>query len=215
MQTPGIEAWLLSKENAALLANQLSQRTDFREHNSSALAIQNGQAASISLVHPTNFMRSVLFRPGTWPGYEVQTGQVEEGFSMELSVLKSLDGETIDAVVKCHVDQVEKMLPVAIDVPQANQAQRVQIQVPQMVSWRLHERFRWPQKEVLLISAGVVATPDTGRATATVRIPNPFKPAAPRADGLMFVEYLGPTTTSQNGSAPPERTGAIDVRGRY
>ena len=37
--------------------------------------------------------------------------------------------------------------------------QRVEIQVPQIVSWRLHERFRWPTNQVLLLSCGVVATP--------------------------------------------------------
>ena len=224
IETPGIEAWLLTKENAALLTDQLRKRTDYRDRNSSALVIQNGQAAAISLLRPTSFMRSVLFRPGTWPGYEVQNGQVEEGFSLELNVLKSLDGATIDAVVKCQVDQVERMLPVTIDVPQANQtSQIVQIQVPQMVSWRLHERFRWPANEVLLISAGVVATPETGRATAPTFVPNPFKLGAPRADGLMFVDYLGPTVTAAataaataaGETAPQPRTGAIDVRGRY
>ncbi len=215
VQTPGIEAWLLTKENAALLANELRKRTDYREHNSSAVAIQNGQAATISLMRPTNFMKSVLFRPGTWPGYEIQTGQVEQGFSLELSALTSIDGQTVDAVIKCNVDQVEKMVPVYIDVPNGHQSQRIQIQVPQVVSWRLHERFRWPEKEVLLISAGVVATPGTGKATAALSIPNPFKLTPPRADGLMFVASSGAASASQLQTAPGARTSGIDFRGRY
>jgi hypothetical protein len=215
VQTPGIEAWLLTKENAALLANELRKRTDYREHNSSAVAIQNGQAATVSLMRPTNFMKSVLFRPGTWPGYEIQTGQVEQGFSLELSALTSIDGQTVDAVIKCNVDQVEKMVPVYIDVPNGHQSQRVQIQVPQVVSWRLHERFRWPEKEVLLISAGVVATPGTGKATTALSIPNPFKLTPPRADGLMFVASSGAASASQLQTAPGARTGGIDFRGRY
>lgn len=39
------------------------------------------------------------------------------------------------------------------------QAYTGQINVPQVASWRLHERFRWPADEVLLLSCGVVAAP--------------------------------------------------------
>ena len=54
---------------------------------------------------------------GAWPGFEAQTAQIEEGFSLEFHPLLAVDGKTIDAIIKCHVDQVEKMIPVMIDVP--------------------------------------------------------------------------------------------------
>ena len=34
VQSPGIDAWLISKENAALLIAELRRRTDFQQHNS-------------------------------------------------------------------------------------------------------------------------------------------------------------------------------------
>jgi hypothetical protein len=216
VQTPGVEAWLLSKENAAIVADQLRRRTDYREHNSSALVIQNGQTSAISLMRPQSFMKSVHFRPGTWPGYQVENGQVQQGFSLELSPLLSLDNRSVDAVIKCHVDQVEKMVPVWVDVPNGYQSsQRVQIQVPQMVSWRLHERFLWPADEVLLVSAGVVATPGTGKATTAFDIPNPFSLSPPRADGLMFVETKGGSLVVPTAPSPGVTAGGIDYRGRY
>jgi hypothetical protein len=203
IQTPGVEAWLLTKENAALLVDMLRKRTDYREHHSADVPIHNGQPSAISLMRPRTFMKSVQFQSASWPGYQLETGQVEEGFSFELSPLLSIDGATVDAVVKCHVDQVEKMVPVSIDVANTQGNQRVQIQVPQVVSWRLHERFRWPTTHVLLISAGIVATPGEGKTTTPLMIRNPFEFVPPRADGLMFIQCKG---DAAHALLPPSRT---------
>ena len=59
-----------------------------------------------------------------------------------------------------------------------------------MVSWRLHERFRWPTNQILLLSCGVVASPGPERPT-TLGIPNPFARGGGRADALLFVESRG------------------------
>lgn len=217
VQTPGIEAWLLSKEDAAVLLADMRKRTDFREHNSANLLIHNGQAGNVAVQRPKTYMRSVNLRPEVWPGYQMEMGQVQEGFTLELSPLLSKETGTVDAVIKCNVDQVEKLVPVSIDVPTpADPRQRVEIQVPQMVSWRLHERFRWPKDQVLLISAGVVATPSAGRATA-LGFSNPFDTSPPRADGLMFVESQGiplqlPAATGRPAAAVTSRP---SVSGRY
>jgi hypothetical protein len=155
-------------------------------------------------------MKSVRFQTASWPGYQLETGQVEEGFSFELSPLLSIDGSTVDAVIKCHVDQVEKMVPVTVDVGNTQGTQRVQIQVPQMVSWRLHERFRWPSNQVLLISAGIVATPGEGKTTTPFMIPNPFEFAPPRADGLIFIQCKG---DAAHALLPPSRTANAGAAG--
>jgi hypothetical protein len=44
VQTPGVQGWLLPKENARLLISELSRRTDFREYNSSQQLVNNGQS---------------------------------------------------------------------------------------------------------------------------------------------------------------------------
>ena len=75
-----------------------------------------------------------------------------EGYSLEISPLASLDGQSMEVAIACRVDQVEKLIPLAIDIPIGMQSQRAQIQVPQVASWRLSERFRWSAGEVLLVS---------------------------------------------------------------
>ncbi len=211
--TPGVQAWVLSKEDAAVLLDDLRKRTDYRQHNSANLLIHNGQTGKVSIRRPKDYIRDVAAQG--WPGHQMEKGQAEEGFSLELSPLLSKDRQTIDAVVQCRVDQLERLVPVAIDVPSATVArQRVEIQVPQMAGWRLKERFRWPRSEVLLISCGVVAIPSAGRPT-TLGISNPFATSPARADTLLLVECKGKTSPTPAGKRPEERIGSLNYRDRY
>ena len=214
VKTPGIEAWLLSKEHAAVLLDGLKKRSDYKEHKVADLKIHNGQSSTISMLQPRTFVRSVQ-ATNQWPGYELQSDQIEEGFSFEVSPLLSQNDQMMDTVLKCSVDQIEKFVDIDIDLPEiAGQRQTVKVQIPQMVSWRLHERFRWPADKVLLISCGVVARPEQGVANAPTFI-NPFGGGPPRADGLLFVEYKGPAKTAAGVPIRTAQPTAIDNRGRY
>ena len=150
-----------------------------------------------------------------WPGFETQTGQFDEGFSLELSPLLSMDEGTIDAVLKCNIDQVEELVPVVIDVPtQAAPRQRTKIDVPQISHCRVHERFRWPANQVLIISLGMVATPVPVTDANPFKLPLPGTMGPPRADLLVIVENRGKV-----GQAPAvTRAGGGQVKayhGRY
>jgi hypothetical protein len=215
VQMPGVEAWLVSKENAAFILSDLSKRTDFREHNSPNLVIHNGQAHTISKLQPKQYVRSVRPRDGVGTGYDNDLVQLQEGYTLTISPLFSLDRKTVDAVIKCEVDQVEKLIPISIDLPGAGGLkQRVQVQVPQMVSWRLHERFRWPSDQVLLLSCGVVAAPapDKGGAVAIV---NAFTTTSGRADALLFVDCQGRAPSAPREAGGPAATTGNRYRGRY
>ena len=215
VQTPGAEAWLMAKEDAAVLLADLRRRLDFQEHNAPNLLIQHGQTHIISRTRPRHFTRSIVPRPQAWQGYELQPGQVDEGYTLELSPLLSLDGKTVDAVLKCRVDQVEKLVSVPVDVASPiDTRQRVEVQVPQTASWRLHERFRWPSSQVLLISCGVGASPNKSRSTPLgVSTPLPTGPA--RADGLLFVEFKGPANKMLTAVGGEFRTSSQPAVRRY
>lgn len=215
VQMPGVEAWLVSKENAAFLLSDLSKRTDFREHNSPNLVIQNGQSHKISRLHPKQYVRSVRLRDGLVPGFDNDVVQLEEGYTLTISPLLSLDRKTVDAVIKCEVDQIEKLIPITIELPgPSGQKQRTQVQVPQMISWRLHERFRWPTDQVLLLSCGVVAAPapEKGGAAALV---NAFTTTSGRADALLFVDCQGRSPAIPREASGPAATTGNLYRGRY
>ncbi len=196
VQSPGVQGWIMPKENAAVLLSEMSRRNDYREYNSPQQLIPNGQSMLLSTMRPRSYIKGVVPTQNVWPGYQPEQGQLEEGFSMEFSPLLSLDGATADAVIKLRLQQVEKMLRVKLEVPTpVAQNQRMEIEVPQMTMANLHERFRWPSDQVLLLSMGVIATPGPARGNL-VTDALPMLKSAPRADALVMVEMKGPVMPS-------------------
>ena len=201
VQSPGVQGWMLAKEDAALLMSELRRRTDYREHNPPHQMVKNGQALVVSSMRQRPYIKGIIRTGQTWPGYQPEMGQIEEGFSLEFSPLLSQDTKTVDAVVKLRLAQVEKMMSVKLEVP-SNIApnQRAECQVPQMTMVQLHERFRWPTDQVLLLSTGVVATPGPKKPNIlTDSLPLSIGQSAPRADALLFVENRGPVAASLPG----------------
>ena len=204
VQSPGVEAWLVSKENAALLRNGLSKRVDYREHSSGRLTAHDGQAVQLTKTKPVQFVRNLRWAgsaPGSAPSAQPEMDTIDEGYRLELSVLSSLDNRTIEATVDCEVDQVERLNNVKVTVPGgANYPLQMNLQVPQLVSWRLKERFRWPADQVLVLGCGVVANPEPKTGN---RMPLIGK-RSDRAEALLFIDYRGPTT----GASVPRTAGA-------
>jgi hypothetical protein len=221
VQTPGVQGWMLAKEDARLLVDELSRRTDYREYNSPQQLVGNGQSFVISTMQPRSYIKGAAVTQTAWPGYQPEMGTLEEGFSLEFSPLLSLDLASADAVVKVRLNQVEKMVPVKLDLPTTVAPnQRVEIDVPQLTMANLHERFHWPTNKVLLLSMGVVATPGPTKdnpITEAVTDAMPMFKSPPRADALLFVESVGQLAPSATPAAPvraaslPQQT----FQGRY
>lgn len=200
VQSPGVQGWLLAKEDARYLISELSRRTDFRDYNSSQQLVNNGQSILLSTMQPRSYVRGAIATQAAWPGFQPEMGTIEEGFSLEFSPLLALDLASADAVVKLRLSQIEKMLPVKLDLPSnISPNQRVQVDVPQVTAANLHERFHWPTDKVLLLSMGVVATPGPSKDnpfTDAVTDAVPMLKSPPRADALLFVESAGITQPS-------------------
>ena len=205
VQTPGVCAWLLPKEEAAILLADLQRRSDYREHSSPHLLVNNGQSTVVSAMRARTYVRDVQPRPDAWPGFEAQPAQINEGFSMEFSPLLSADRRTIDAAIKCEIDQVEKLLSVILEVPTvASPRQRAKIEVPQVSHFRFNERFRWPTDQVLVVGMGMVALPVPVDGTPSVAgLPLPLPSSPPRADLLVVVESKGPVAETPGAAQAP------------
>ncbi|MCE5267704.1 MAG: hypothetical protein LLG00_07450 [Planctomycetaceae bacterium] len=203
VRTSGINAWVLAKEDAAVLMGELRRRSDFREHNSPYLMVNNGQSSLISTMHGRSYVREVTPRPNLPAGFEPVTAQIDEGFALDFSPLLSADRRMIDATIKCEINQVEKMNQVVVEIPsQMSARQRTEIDVPQMTHFRFHERFRWPVDQVLVIGLGVVALPiPVNNASLLPGVPLPMGGSPARADLLVFVDCKG--RTSPAAAIPP------------
>ncbi len=222
VQSPGIQGWLLAKEDAQLLISELARRTDYREFNSPQQLIANGQSIVLSTMRPRQYVKGAIPTQTQWPGYQPEMGTLEEGFSLEFSPLMSLDLASADAIVKLRLNQIEQMLPVKLDLPTVVAPnQRVSVEVPQMTTANMHERFHWPMEHVLLLSMGVVATPAPTKndpLTDTINSALPMFKEPPRADALLFIESRGQVTPAQAGAAAPVQTATAPSRnfqGRY
>ncbi len=224
-QSPGVHAYLVSKENSAMLLAMLRGRTDFRELSSVDLVVHNGQSQVLEQVRGRNFVQDFQPVQGAWPPYMPTTGEIKEGYQLQLSPLLSVDKQTVDLVVKCDIDQVERLANVSLDLPlQTGQTFTGQINVPQVASWRLHERFRWPADQVLLLSCGVVAAPQgkpnaslLGQGTSLLGLDRILSPGGDRADALLLIEYRGDATgrvPSAGGNTAQQPTSPLS-RGRY
>ncbi len=224
-QTAGVEAWLMSREDAAVVLADLRRRSDYREHSSPNLLLANGRLQTIERLRPLAYVKGIRPAAFSTAAPLLEMGQIDEGFTLTVSPLLSLDQKTVDAVVKLETVQVERLNDVAIATPTpANPRQMTQIQVPQTSRWRLHERFRWPTDEVLLISCGVVAAPNL-ESTSVFPLPNlentgifPLRnlgPRPPRVDAILALEYKGPLGEI---AAPEPQTATAaqqNYRGRY
>ena len=202
VKSPGVEAWMVSKENAAILLSQLSRRGDFKQHSGGRLTNHDGQSFVMQKTKPVQFVRSLQWVPNQVPNYQPLISSLDEGYRLSISCLSSLDDNSIEAVVKCDCDQIEKLSTVKVNVPGVNGgSESINLQVPQLVSWRVHERFRWPNDQVLLLSCGVVASPDSDSGGG-LRLPG--RTQNKRGDALLFIEYRGPATGATIGTRPPQ-----------
>ena len=202
VRSPGIEAWLISKENAAILQGQLNRRADFKNHSGGRVAGPDGQTFVLEKSTPVSFVQALEWTPNQYPNYQPKTETINEGYRLALSCLTSLDNRTIEAIIDCDVDQVEKLTPVKVDLPAPGGAlTQLDLNVPQLVSWRLNERVRWPADQVLMLSCGIVASPEAkqdlprGAFQMLSRFQN-----SKRTNALLFIEFRGP----QSGATVPQ-----------
>ena len=203
VQAPGLEAWLMTKENAALLGGRLRARGDYQERNSGDLPVVNGQQYTLKRTQPIELTRSIGIVNDGVARYQPLIDRIENGLTLDFSSLNSLDGQTIEAIIGCEINQVEDVQLVTVNLPTAGgQTQPYQLQIPQLVSWEIEERFRWPSNMVLVISCGVVATPGPQKE-ALFGLPSLLNGTQGRADALMFVEYKGPARTIPGSNPNP------------
>ena len=202
VRSPGIEAFLVSKENAAILQSQLARRADFKRHSGGRVAGPDGQTFVLEKATPVSFVQALQWTPNQIPNYQPKTETINEGYRLALSCLTSLDNRTIEAIIDCDVDQVEKLTPVKVDVPAPGGAlTQLDLNVPQLVSWRLNERVRWPSDQVLLLSCGIVASPEAKQnlPRGAFQMLSRFQ-ASKRTNALLFIEFRGP----QSGATVPQ-----------
>jgi len=216
VQAPGVSAWLLTKENSALLGALIRSRNDVVETALPQITLFNGQSSNIEQLRSRNYVREYTRQEQPYPVYIPVSDEIQEGYKLQFSPLLSTDMRAMDVSLKCSIDQVERLNNVTIDLPAANGTMTTaQINVPQLVSWRMHERFRWPTDQVLMLSCGVIAAPNNNSAAPNSLFGSPAMAASngilglgkllpnaagTRSDALLVMEYIGPAAANLTAS---------------
>ena len=182
--TPGVQAWILSREAAAMLVGRLKARGDCQELPTGLTLAANGVPTILAGGRTRPYVKDVAIRPDIWPGWQRLGATCGEGFELDVHPLIAGDGMAVEAVIRCRIDQIERMAAVTVTVPTADR-QRVQIEVPQVSAVRIGERFRWPVTQCLVIGLGLVPWPVPGQNTASTAA---FLTDAKRTDVLVVVE---------------------------
>jgi hypothetical protein len=166
--TPGVHAWILSREAAAMLVGTLKARGDCQELPTGATLAANGVPTVLAGGRTRPYVKDVAVRPDAWPGWQRLDASCGEGFELDVHPLITTDRMAVEAVIRCRIDQIERMAAVTVTVPTADR-QRVQIEVPQC----------------LVVGLGLVPWPVPGQnASSTAALLTDAK----RTDVLVVVE---------------------------
>ena len=214
VHSSGVQAWMMAKEQAAVMQAGLKNSPGYVQHNSPNLMVGNGSVHSIERFMPRNYRRAIL-PSKSWPGYTVDSARINEGYSIRISPLMTLDKNSIDVALKCRVEQIEKMESLPIPTPYENQTGRLAVDIPQVSTWQIHERFRWPIDKVLLVNRRIVAMPGLRRSANLPVVSQLVKTRPKAADALLFLEVKRIERSGVARKGAEYRTSQLDSRGRY
>jgi hypothetical protein len=155
--TPGVQAWILPRENAVAVVARLRSRSDATELPTGPVQAGNGLPATLTGGRRQEYVQDYAATPAAWPGWQPQRTGCDEGLSIEFHPLVSGDGTVVDAVFKCRIDQIERMAQVSLPAPAGGPP--IAAQVPQVAAVRIGERFRWPASHTLVVALGLVPWP--------------------------------------------------------
>ncbi|QGJ71209.1 Hypothetical protein PBC10988_29130 [Planctomycetales bacterium 10988] len=197
-ETPGVSAWVMRREDMALLLADLGNRMDYSELSSPSLQVANGQTFAQVATRPRPYNASLGNVGGVAGIVAPQLAQVQEGWTLEFTPLLNLDGTEIESILRCDITQVEKLHSYSVDLASpVAQGQRARLEVPQVVQYRLSERFRWPSNMVLLVAMGMTPNPQPNTQTGW----NWFGLASSRGEILFFIDRRGPSLSTAGASA--------------
>jgi hypothetical protein len=175
--TPGVQAWILARENAAEVVARLRARSDCQELPTGPVLAANGLPAILTGGRKLPYVQDV----GP-PGWQPSSGACDEGLAIDVHPLLVADGTAVEAVFRCRIDQVERLAPVTLPAP-AGVRGRLQMEVPQVAAVRVGERFRWPSSQTLVIGIGLVPWPVPAQNTVPALVPD-----AKRRDVVVVIE---------------------------
>ncbi|MBT4887365.1 MAG: hypothetical protein HON07_09150 [Planctomycetaceae bacterium] len=204
--TAGVQAWVVPRENSAELISRLLARNDVEELPVGPVFAANGVPATLSGVRERSYIQDITINSSLPNGWQPLSATCREGLSVDVQPLVSLDGELVDMVLRCRIDQIERMASVSVAVPVGNRPD-VKLEVPQISAVRIGERFRWPVSRTLVIGLGLVPWPVPGQnKAASAGLFTEIK----RSDAIVVIEPRLRNKVPQQSAMPPSDLGWME-----
>ncbi len=206
--TAGVQAWVVPRENSAELLNRLLSRSDVEELPVGPVFAANGVPATLSGVRERTYIQDITINPALPNGWQPLSATCREGLSVDVQPLVSLNGELVDAVLRCRIDQIERMASVSVAVPVGDRPD-VKLEVPQISAVRIGERFRWPVSRTLVVGLGLVPWPVPGQnKAASAGLFTEIK----RSDAIVVIEPRLRNGKPEQSASPQSDIGWIQSR---
>ncbi|MCL2006056.1 MAG: hypothetical protein FWG73_07800 [Planctomycetaceae bacterium] len=212
--TQGVQGWIMEKEAAQSLFQELSRRSDFRELLPPQTPLAHGIGHNVSIIRQRQYLRDVQPNASAMHGYAEDRVTIDEGIGLSITPLAMLDGRHMAATIKLDIIQVERMFTTMLEIATAsNPRQRVHIESPQLAHFKLDEVVGFPKNRVLLLDLGTIPLPNTieGDTRSVIEeISRGINPAR-RGNVLVFIEATSvgaiPAVNSSPSAVPvPART---------
>ena len=211
--TPGVQGWIMDRNNAQNLVSELSRRADFRELIPQQPFIAHGIQHNVAVTRQRQYLRDVQANSAALHGFAEDRVSIDEGIGLSITPLALLDGRNMAVTVKVDIIQVERMFTTTLEIATAtNPRHRVQVESPQMAYFRLDEVVGFPRNRVLLLDLGTIPLPNTMDEVSRNlfdEIARGINPAR-RGNVLVFIESTSagavPAVSSSPSNAVPVRT---------
>ena len=193
--SPGVEGWELDKAGARALLQEVGRRTDFQDIVAPQFLIPNGVLHQVAPKRQRTYLRDVQPNAAALNGYAEDRVTMNEGFAVSFVTLSRLDGQFADSAIKVDIVQIEKMIPIMLEIPTAaNPRQRVELEKPQVSTFRLDEMINWRKDKILLLDLGMVPIPPQQSQTENTgvigNIAKNLSTTGHRANVLLLVECV-------------------------
>lgn len=186
------QGWLVEKSELDKVYAEVRKRSDFVLLNSARGVVPNAETFGLASVAPKRELtRDVRLDSSAPAGYVSDVAAVDEGFRFEATPLLSVNGETVETLVRYRATVVEKTSTFGMRVPTSTAPrQRLEVERPSIVACDVRTKLAFPRTKGAILDLGAVPMilPKTAEASGIVESVSRF--VAPQSAFYNVVVFL-------------------------
>lgn len=186
------QGWLVEKTELEKVYAEIKKRSDFVLLNSARSVVPNAERFGLASVAPKRELtRDVRLDSSAPAGFVSDVAAVDEGFRFEATPLLSVNGETLETLVRYRATVVEKTSTFGLRVPtETAPRQRLEVERPSIVSCDFRAKLAFPRTKGAILDLGAVPMilPKTAEANGIVGSVSRF--VAPQSAFYNVVVFL-------------------------